>query len=143
MEELELYNEKEQQKEYIDKKAMRVKFRLLGPLSKGHNIVVYIRGSLSKTAQFVQLAGKLVPIDNRTKWNSWYKMLNVLLLLRPHIEAYCLVHEEELEDDILSFKEWKGSFVRSGTSFTSLYEQLSLLRETLRLLIVRSLQWTY
>jgi hypothetical protein len=33
-------------------------------------------------------------------------MLDVLLLLRPHIEAYCLAHEEELKDDILSFKEW-------------------------------------
>jgi len=28
------------------------------------------------------------------------------LLLRPYIKAYCLAHEEELEDDILSFKEW-------------------------------------
>jgi len=48
MEELESYDEEEQQEEYTDKEAMRVKFRLLGPLGKGHNIVVHIRGSPSK-----------------------------------------------------------------------------------------------
>jgi hypothetical protein len=90
----------------MDKEAMRAKFRLLGPLGKGHNIVVYIRESASKIAQFVKLAGRLVPMDNRMRWNSWYEMLDVLLLLRPHIEAYCQAHEEELEDNILSFKEW-------------------------------------
>jgi hypothetical protein len=50
MEELESYDEEEQQEEYTDKEAMRVKFRLLGPLGKGHNIVVHIRGSPSRIA---------------------------------------------------------------------------------------------
>jgi hypothetical protein len=105
IEELKSYDKEEQQEEYTDKEAIRAKFRLLGPLGKGHNIVVYIRGSAGRTAQFVKLTGRLVPMDNRTRWNSWYKMLDVLLLLRPHIKAYCLAYEEELEDDILSFKE--------------------------------------
>jgi hypothetical protein len=70
IEELESYDKEEQQEEYTDKEAIRAKFRLLGPLSKGHNIVVHIRGSASRTAQFVKLIGRLVPIDNRTRWNS-------------------------------------------------------------------------
>jgi hypothetical protein len=45
MEELESYDEEEWREEYTDKEAMRVRFRLLGPLGKGHNIVVHIRGS--------------------------------------------------------------------------------------------------
>ena len=48
MEELESYDEEEQQEEYTDKEAMRVKFRLLGPLGKGYNIVVHICGSPSR-----------------------------------------------------------------------------------------------
>jgi hypothetical protein len=64
IEELESYDEEEQQEEYINKEAIRVRFRLLGPLGKGHNIVVHIHGSPNRTAQFVQLAGRLVPMDN-------------------------------------------------------------------------------
>jgi hypothetical protein len=53
MEELESYDEEEQQEEYTDKEAMRVKFRLLRPLGKGHNIVIHIHGSSSKITQFI------------------------------------------------------------------------------------------
>ncbi|PMD31009.1 hypothetical protein L207DRAFT_519685 [Hyaloscypha variabilis F] len=34
-------------------------------------------------------------------------MLIVLLNLRPAIEKYCQEFEEELEDDILSYDDWK------------------------------------
>jgi hypothetical protein len=34
-------------------------------------------------------------------------MLVVLLNLRPAIEKYCIDHEDELEEDILSFQDWK------------------------------------
>ncbi len=38
---------------FIDKKVIRVKFRLLGLLSKEHNIVVYIRRSPNKIVKFI------------------------------------------------------------------------------------------
>ena len=34
-------------------------------------------------------------------------MLVVLLNLRPAVEKYCQDHKDELEDDILSFQDWK------------------------------------
>ena len=34
-------------------------------------------------------------------------MLKVLLNLRLVVEKYCQDHEDELEEDILSFQEWK------------------------------------
>ena len=43
IEELELYKEEEVNRELIDREVKKAKFRLLGPLSKVHNIVVYIR----------------------------------------------------------------------------------------------------
>jgi hypothetical protein len=105
IEELELYEEEQQSREWTDDEVKRVKFRLLGPLSQGHNIVVYIRGSPSRTAEFVRLTGKMIPIDNRTRWNSWYEMLTVLLVLRPYVEAYCSAYEDDLKEDILSPKD--------------------------------------
>jgi hypothetical protein len=53
------------------------------------------------------LTKRLIPMDNRTRWNSWYEMLQVLLELRPVVERYCQNHEEELEEDILTPKDWK------------------------------------
>jgi hypothetical protein len=46
-------------------------------------------------------------MDNRTRWNSWFSMLEVLLKLKPCVVKYCIDHGEELEDDILTYQEWK------------------------------------
>jgi len=109
-EDLESYDDQEESGEMRDveiAEQVRAKFRLLGPLGQGHNIVVHIRGSPLRTAAFKKNAGRLIPMDNRTRWNSWYEMLIVLLNLRPAIEKYCQEFEEELEDDILSYDDWK------------------------------------
>jgi hypothetical protein len=45
----------------------------------------------------------MIPIDNRTRWNSWFEMLVVLLDLKSEVEKYCEEYEEELEEDLLSF----------------------------------------
>jgi hypothetical protein len=67
IEELELYDEQEQSRDPIDKEAKRIKFRLLGPLGQAHNIIVYICRSSSRTAEFKELIGRIIPIDNRTR----------------------------------------------------------------------------
>jgi hypothetical protein len=69
--------------------------------------VVHIHGSSTRIARFKELAGRMIPIDNRTRWNSWYKMLLILLNLRPAVEKYYVDYKEELEEDILSFADWK------------------------------------
>jgi hypothetical protein len=49
------------------------KFRTkMGVMGKVHNIVVHIRASPQRIAQFKAVAGKMIPLDNRTRWNSWY-----------------------------------------------------------------------
>jgi hypothetical protein len=84
-----------------------VKFRLMGPLSKMYNIVVHIRGSTTHIAEFLELAGRRIPLDNRTRWNSWYTMLVIALELRPAVEKYFQNHELDLEDDELSNADWR------------------------------------
>jgi hypothetical protein len=107
LEELASYNLEDEDGELTDKEARRARFRLLGPLSKGHNIVVYIGGSSACTDVFRKLAGRLILIDNRTRWNSWYEMLLILLLLKGKVEDYCEKYESELEEDLLSCEDWK------------------------------------
>jgi hypothetical protein len=63
--------------------------------------VSYIR-SATHTARFKQLTGRLIPMDNRTRWNSWYNILVVLLNLRPVVKKYYADYKEELKEDILN-----------------------------------------
>jgi hypothetical protein len=107
IDELESYDEQEKNGQLLFDEAKKLQFRLLGPLGKGHNIVVYIRSSAGRTAEWKELAGRMIPMDNRTRWNSWFIMLEVLLKLEPCVVKYCIDHGEELEDDILTYQEWK------------------------------------
>jgi hypothetical protein len=66
-EELEAYDDQEKGGEPTDEEARRIKFRLLGPLGQGYNIVVHIWGSPGRTDRFRQLAGRMIPMDNRTR----------------------------------------------------------------------------
>jgi hypothetical protein len=68
--ELESYNDLEEKGELEDTEEVKQKFRLLGPLGQLHNIIVDIRSSANCTARFLALATRMVPLDNRTRWNS-------------------------------------------------------------------------
>jgi hypothetical protein len=70
LDELESYDLEDADGEFTDEEAMRAKFRLLGPLGQGHNIVVHIRELSARTDHFRKLAEKMIPVDNRTRWNS-------------------------------------------------------------------------
>jgi hypothetical protein len=70
MEELESYDELEESGELTDKEEVKRKFRLLRPLGKLHNIIVDICSSISRTAKFLVLVGRMIPLDNYTRWNS-------------------------------------------------------------------------
>ena len=53
IEELESYEQEEEEgtQEMSDDERRRVKFRLLGPLNKAHNIIAHIRKSPARTAE--------------------------------------------------------------------------------------------
>jgi hypothetical protein len=69
--------------------------------------VVYIRGLSARTNHFRKLAGRMILMDNRTRWNSWYYMFLVLLELKGMVEEYCESYENELEKDLLFYADWK------------------------------------
>jgi hypothetical protein len=83
------------------------KFRLLGPLGKLHNIIVNIRSSAGRTAEFLELAERMIPLDNRTRWNSWYLSLVVANKYAPSIDTYTKNHFAELSEDYLTPQDWK------------------------------------
>lgn len=103
--------QKENTKEEEEKKELEleptISFRNLGPLGKLHNIVVHIRGSPARITQFKELAGRMIPLDNSTRWNSWYEMVNVAIEKESAIDTYSKTWFEDLKLDFLSPQEWK------------------------------------
>ncbi len=102
LEELASYDLEDEDGELTDKKIRKARFRLLKSFNKEYNIVVYIGGSSARTNVFRKLVGRLIPIDNRMRWNSWYEMLLILLLLKKKVEDYCEKYKSEFEEDLLS-----------------------------------------
>src|SRR5579862_1679560 len=82
---------------------------IMGPLGKLHNIVIHIRSSANRTTWFVEHASKMIPLDNRTRWNSWFNMLNTALedqvkaALQLYVEHY---QDDSLKDDLLTTSDW-------------------------------------
>ena len=46
-------------------------------------------------------------MDNRTRWNSWYNMLQVLLEQKAHVDKFCEDFERELQKDLLDLADQK------------------------------------
>jgi hypothetical protein len=67
--------------------------------------VIYIRGLTARIAEFVKLAGRRIPLNNRIRWNSWYLMLTVALTLRLAVDEYCQNYKSDLKDDELTLED--------------------------------------
>jgi hypothetical protein len=53
-----------------------------------HNIVIHICGLTTWIAEFLELTSRMIPLDNCTRWNSWYLMLVIALELQLAIKKY-------------------------------------------------------
>ena len=102
LDKLESYDLKNADGELTNKKIIRTKFRLLELFNQGYNIVVYIRGSSARTDYFKKLAERIILINNRTRWNSWYNILLIFLKLKGIVEKYYKNYENKLKKDLLS-----------------------------------------
>ena len=79
----------------------------MGPLGKLHNIVVHTRSSTQRTKEFVTLALRRIPFNNRTRWNSWYLMIDVALAYEAVVDSYAKAHLNELREDFLMPGDWQ------------------------------------
>jgi hypothetical protein len=65
---------------------------------------VHIQGSTACTNEFLVLAGRKVPLDNRTRWNSWFLMLVIAIEKAVAIDTYTKNHFFTLEVDYLTLQ---------------------------------------
>ena len=121
---VEWYDEQEGMGEVGSEEEKRVTFRVMGPLGKLHNIIVHIRSSANHTKEFKALAGRLIPLDNRTRWNSWYLMLVVATEKSGAIDTYLKNNFATLEKDYLSPSDWDR--LRKIKAFLQIFHRATL-----------------
>ena len=82
----------------------------MGVLGKLHNNVISIRASGNRTTWFRNRAGQIIPLDNRTRWNSWFLMLMIALLpdVKNSLQSYAEEYPDNLsQDDTLTIENWR------------------------------------
>ncbi len=99
-------------------------FRTMGVLGRLHNIVVHSHSSASRTQEMKSFAGRRIPLDNSTRWNSWYQMLSVALENESAIDNYVKANLKSLEKDYLSPQDWK--LLRTINSFLQPFHRATL-----------------
>jgi hypothetical protein len=99
-------------------------FRAMGVLGKLHNIVVYSRGSAGRTLEFKLIVGRMIPMDNRTRWNSWFKLLDAAIEKEAKVDEYVKKNINHLEDDVLSPRDWQN--LRTIHSFLKPFHRATL-----------------
>jgi hypothetical protein len=84
-------------------------WRQYGALGMLHNLVVWIRSSSQRYQAFLKVAGRMIPQDNSTGWNSWYLMIHVAITLRKEINSFIDDHymEGDIKLDYLHPEHWQ------------------------------------
>ena len=65
-----------------------------------------IRSSGNRTAEFLALVTKIILLNNRTRWNSWYNSLVIANKLAAAINTYIKDYWADLEYDFIIPKNW-------------------------------------
>jgi len=82
-------------------------WRSIGALGKLHNIAVFIRSSNIHNDVWDDIAGKALGIDNITRWNSWFMLLDAAIKQEGAISIFLNQYHKELEHDILTHDDWQ------------------------------------
>jgi hypothetical protein len=90
-----------------DKQELAYQWRKLGSLGKLHNINVWTHASTERYNDFVATIGRAIPLDNDTRWNSWFTEIDIALLKRKELRDWIDEHWNELGDDVLSREDWQ------------------------------------
>jgi hypothetical protein len=82
------------------------KWRKGGPLGKLHNVAIRTHASNQLLAKFKVLSkGLRLPLDNATRWLSWFKLIDRAILLEKPIDRFCDSYLDGSEDS-LTAEDW-------------------------------------
>ncbi|EKG08972.1 HAT domain-containing protein [Macrophomina phaseolina MS6] len=88
-------------------KKKRLSWRDVGPLGKLHAIVAYMRASELLYNEFLAAAGRMIPMDNDTRWDSWHTMNAVACELEGHVDTFVKNHRKAIGKYALTPDDWE------------------------------------
>jgi hypothetical protein len=119
------------------KKQKELGWRQMGPLGKIHNVAVHIRADDYRYNLFRRRAGKILGLDNDTRWNSWFLLPDTALSKDEHIKWYQDKYYDALVDDYLTPLDWQT--LRDTRTFLQPFWKITLLTEGYRSTLDRTL----
>ncbi|KAK2684392.1 hypothetical protein QWA68_016752 [Fusarium oxysporum] len=75
-------------------------------MRKLHNIAVWLRNSSIHSDLWEDRVSLRLGIDNDTRWNSWYKLIDNLMRRQSQIKQFLLDYDKEINDNILNSSDW-------------------------------------
>jgi hypothetical protein len=99
----------DEQEGAVERAETATTWRQYGALGMLHNLVVWIRSSSQRYQAFLKVAGRMIPQDTSTRWNSWYLMIHVAITLRKEINSFIDDHymEGDIKLDYLHPEHWQ------------------------------------
>jgi len=86
----------------------------ISPLVKLHALAAFIRSSTIHHDRWIAIAGRSFGIDNATRWNSWYNILDIAIKKRPEIMAFLADYRGDLPDSLTNDD---GDFLKNTLAF--------------------------
>ena len=98
-----------EQEGVVERAETATAWRQYGALGMLHNLVVWIRSSTQRYQAFLLAAGRMIPQDNSTRWNSWYRMIHVAIGLRKELNSFVddRYSESDVKLDYLHPEHWQ------------------------------------
>ena len=90
----------------VSKGKKRPSWKDIGPLGKLHTIVAYMRASELLYNEFLDVAGRMIPMDNDTRCDSWYTMNEVACGLEGHVDTFVKNHRKVIGKYALTPDDW-------------------------------------
>ncbi|XP_044714549.1 Ribonuclease H-like protein [Hirsutella rhossiliensis] len=94
-------------------------------------------GPLGKVQHFPSARRKVLGLDNDTRWNSWFLLLDTALEKEEHVKWYQDKYYETLVNDYLAPRDWQA--LRDIRNFLQPFWRITLLTEGYRSTLDRTL----
>lgn len=97
------------------------------PLRKLHGIAVTLRSSAILHSSFKQEVGICLGIDNETRWNSWFRVIDTAIAKRPAIVNWLAKNSRHFGGNSLDVEDWE--LLGKTHSFLQPFNQATLMTE--------------
>ena len=97
------------------------------PLRKLHSIAVTLRSSAILHSSFKEEVGVCLGIDNDTRWNSWFKVIDTAIAKRPKVVNWLAKNSSHFGANNLDVEDWE--LLGKTHSFLQPFNQATLMTE--------------